>query len=86
MNYKIFIKRQAQKKLQSLSVQDKLRLTEKIIALGNNPNDSELDVKPLKGEPYFRLRVGNWRIIFDKKEEVKIIQIEKIKPRGDVYK
>lgn len=42
--------------------------------------------KALKGEPYYRLRVGQWRIIFDKDDEVKIIAIEKIKPRGGAYK
>ena len=40
----------------------------------------------LKGEPYFRLRVGVWRIIFDRDDQVKIISIEKIKPRGGAYK
>lgn len=33
-----------------------------------------------------RLRVGQWRVIFERDDEVKIIAIEKIKPRGDVYK
>lgn len=86
MNYTIFIKRQAQKKLKSLSKGDRLRLTEKIVCLGHNPNNAELDIKPLQGESYYRLRVGNWRIIFDKQDDIKIITIEKIKPRGDVYK
>jgi mRNA interferase RelE/StbE len=44
------------------------------------------DIKKLQGEPYFRLRVGKWRIIFDRDDEIKIIAIEKIKSRGDVYK
>lgn len=43
-------------------------------------------IKSLQGEPYHRLRVGSWRIIFDRKDDVKIIAIEKIKPRGDAYK
>ena len=47
---------------------------------------ASLDIKKLQGEPYFRLRVGQWRIIFDRDNEVKIISIEKIKPRGDAYK
>jgi mRNA interferase RelE/StbE len=86
MNYTIFIKRQAQKKLKSLSKGDRLRLTEKIMRLGHNPNDAELDIKALQGEPYYRLRVGSWRIVFDKQDNIKIITIEKIKPRGDAYK
>ena len=72
--------------LQSLSKPDKTRITEKIVLLGANPDDPFLDIKKLKGEPYFRLRVGQWRIIFDKDDQIKIVSIEKIKSRGDVYK
>ena len=58
----------------------------KIVLLGKDPDNPSLDIKKLQGEPYFRLRVGSWRIIFDRDDEVKIISIEKIKPRGGAYK
>jgi mRNA interferase RelE/StbE len=86
MAYVLLIKRQAKKMLQSLSRPDRTRMTEKILALGKNPDDPSLDIKPLLGEPYYRLRVGNWRIIFDRDDRVKVIAIEKIKPRGGAYK
>jgi mRNA interferase RelE/StbE len=54
--------------------------------LGENPDNASLDIKKLQGEPYFCLRVGHWRIIFDRDNQVKIISIEKIKPRGGAYK
>ena len=44
------------------------------------------DVKPLKGsDSLYRLRVGNWRIVFSL-PDTNTILIEKIAPRGDVYK
>lgn len=86
MPYTLIIKPQARKKLQSLSRPERFRLAEKIGLLGENPDNAELDIKKLEGEPYYRMRVGNWRIIFDRQDEVKIIAIEKIKPRGDAYK
>lgn len=44
------------------------------------------DIKPLKGSNgSYRLRVGGWRILFSYPEH-DIILIEKIGPRGDVYK
>lgn len=44
------------------------------------------DVKPLKGSPgTFRLRVGDWRILFSNLEP-DVILVEKIGPRGQVYK
>ena len=46
----------------------------------------EGDVKPLKGSSgTYRLRVGDWRILFSYPED-DIILIEKIGPRGQVYK
>ena len=44
------------------------------------------DIKPLKGlSGSYRLRVGDWRIIFSYPEKDTVL-IEKIAPRGEVYK
>lgn len=86
MRYTLLIKKQAKKALQSLARTDRNRIAEKIKLLGENPDNPILDIKPLQGEPYYRLRVGQWRIIFDRDDEVRIIAIEKIKPRGGAYK
>ncbi len=86
MPYQIVIQRQAQKKLQNLPRNERVRLAEKIHQLGQNPDDPALDASPLAGSPLHRLRVGNWRIIYDRQDAVKVIAIEKIKPRGDAYK
>ena len=44
------------------------------------------DIKPYKGSPgTYRLRVGDWRILFSYPEDGAIL-IEKIGPRGGVYK
>ena len=84
--YSLLIRSQAKKKLQGLPRSERFRIAEKLEQLGRNPDDSLLDIKKLEGEPYFRLRVGNWRIIFERHDVVRIIAIEKIKPRGDAYK
>jgi mRNA interferase RelE/StbE len=86
VSYTIKIMKQAKKKLESLQRSERARLTDKINDLGYNPDDPTLDVKRLVGEPYYRLRVGDWRIIFDREDVLKIISVEKIKSRGDVYK
>ena len=44
------------------------------------------DVKPLKGASgSFQLRVGDWRVLFSYPAAGEIL-IEKIQPRGQVYK
>jgi mRNA interferase RelE/StbE len=84
--YQIIIHSQAKKKLLSLPPTVKMRIAEQINQLGRNPNDERLDIKAMKGMPSFRLRVGDWRVIFTKDSKLKIIAIEKIGARGDVYK
>lgn len=86
MPYTIIVRQQARKKLASLSRPDRQRIADKINQLGYNPDDPELDIKKLEGEPGWRLRVGGWRVIFDRQDAVRIIAIERIKPRGDAYK
>ena len=44
------------------------------------------DVKPLSGSVrLYRLRVGDWRIVFSYPDGNTVV-IEKIAPRGEVYK
>ena len=42
------------------------------------------DVKKLKGVPYYRLRVGSYRVLFDK--DGNVLTIIRIDNRGQVYK
>ena len=86
MTYEVRIRRQAQRKLQSLPKQERFRIAEKIHQLGENPDDDGLDTKRLTGTPLYRLRVGDWRIIYDRQDAIKVISVEKLKPRGDAYK
>lgn len=44
------------------------------------------DIKRLKGYNLYRMRVGNVRVVYSVHEEIKIITIENINNRGDVYK
>ena len=84
--YQLIIKKIAKKKLQSLDTRTKLRITEQIVLLGKDPDNSCLDIKKMQGTSQYRLRVGQWRVIFDRDDNIKIISVEKIGARGDVYK
>ena len=64
-----------------LSKQDKPTRIRIVEAIKNLPQG---DVKKLQGQESYRLRVGNYRIIFDKNGDV--LHIEKIDNRGQVYK
>lgn len=73
----IFSKRAA-KAIATMDSKTKARIK---IAIDNLPRG---DVKKLKNyTPAYRLRVGDWRILFDMGE---IISIDAILPRGSSYK
>lgn len=42
------------------------------------------DVKKLQGQPYYRLRVGDFRVLFNR--DGSVILVVKIDNRGQVYK
>ncbi len=87
LTYKVLMRASARKFLQKIQRKTRTRITEKIHQLGQNPDDPGLDIKPLKGpEKLFRLRIGDWRVIYARDDIVRIISIEKIGSRGDVYK
>jgi mRNA interferase RelE/StbE len=72
--------KQAKKAIGKTDVATKARIRKGILAIPKG------DIKPLKGSPgSYRLRVGNWRILFSYAKEGTVL-IEKISPRGDVYK
>lgn len=60
-------------------------IVKKIKELSINP-DIMKNVKKLTDHPGFRLRSGDWRIIYVINKNEKLIQIVKIKTRGDAYK
>ena len=65
------------------------RIKAKLEILAKNPAALMNSIKALKGNKYkglARLRVGNYRIIFQKKEKDLIILIVRIAHRGDVYR
>ena len=84
--YRLTIRKQAIKTLQRMRVRDARRVRSELDKLAHNPGKRTSDITPLRGRPGFRLRVGAWRIIFERDEETRTIDILRIGPRGDVYK
>ena len=81
-NYIIRFEKAALKFLQKQDKPTKERLTRVIKELPKGT-----DIKKLQGyNNLYRTRVGNIRILYSIKETLKIINIENIDNRGDVYK
>jgi mRNA interferase RelE/StbE len=62
-------------------------IKEKLLILAGNPEILKNNIKKLAGtkEDYHRFRVGNYRIIYEKRDNDLIILIIRIGHRGEVY-
>ncbi|KKO18600.1 MAG: hypothetical protein BROFUL_02701 [Candidatus Brocadia fulgida] len=83
--YKLIMKKSARKELDNISNPFFLKIDEAILALKNNPHPYPQS-KKLKGEDKYRLRVGDFRVIYTVDEKQKIISIYRIRHRKDIYR
>ena len=86
--YRLKLHKRVVKFIESRNPKDKLRIKEKFLYLQNNPYPSnpQTDTKNMSNSTNgFRLRVGNYRFLYDVVEDELIIYIEKADNRGDIY-
>lgn len=79
---KIVWKPKALKQARKIEKNDRFTIFKKVLDLAHFPNVQ--NVKALKNYKYqYRLRVGNYRVMFDFQNEIKIISIEEVKKRDE---
>ncbi|MCU0326370.1 MAG: type II toxin-antitoxin system RelE/ParE family toxin [Spirosomaceae bacterium] len=85
MKYKVIISNSAEKELSKLPKEVILKIKQKVIQLADNPFIS--GYKQLKGsqDKFYRIRVGNYRIIYSVQNNELIITIIKIGHRREIY-
>ncbi len=86
--YQVFLSRQAEKFIQNLDKKQAKRIFQEIRDLQNHPFYTRRhDIARLQGRKnYFRIRIGNLRIVYKIFEKEKEIYVEKINRRGKIYK
>lgn len=84
MTYKVLILRRAQKELADLTSEIYERVKNTIRALGDNPRPS--GCKKLIDGQGWRIRAGNYRIIYEIEDEQRIVTILHIGHRRDIYR
>ena len=85
--YEIRWSRKATSYLKRLELATRKRIVEAIETLAADPSNQNLDVKPMQGRPgEFRLRVGDYRIIYEPEQQCLLISVIAIRPRGDIYR
>ena len=75
----------ARKALKAMPQNTALLIVEKVEALAVDPLAPNNNVKKLTNHPGYRLRVGDWRVVYLLHEQALLIAVVRIAPRGDVY-
>jgi len=82
--WQIIIHRKAEKILKRLDGDTLKRIRRAIRSLSNNPRPG--GVKKLSGyDNLYRIRVGDWRVIYAIEEDRLIVLVLEISPRGAAY-
>lgn len=78
--------KEALKALQKMQPQVAKRIRDKITELAKTPYAENNNASKLQGREGYRLRVGDWRVIYELKEAELIVMVLDIRPRGGAYK
>jgi mRNA interferase RelE/StbE len=82
--YRVILSRRARKNLDALPDDTAARVLARLEDLQANPRPA--DVKKLKGREGWRIRVGDYRVIYSINDRELLILIVQVGHRGDVYR
>lgn len=85
--YTIKLHKKVIKFINSRNPKDRETIKEKLTLLQTNPypKSDALDIKKMKNSHGFRLRIANYRFLYDVIDEELLIYIENGDNRGDIY-
>lgn len=84
--YRITYTTQAAKALLKMPRNTATLIREKVAEIANDPFASIPNAKKLQGRPGYRLRVGDWRVIYEINQKQVVIIVMKIALRNEVYR
>ncbi|WP_028993815.1 type II toxin-antitoxin system RelE family toxin [Azonexus hydrophilus] len=83
--YQIVYTRDALKSLKAMPRNASLQIRNKIELLAADPFVANNNVRKLVGREAYRLRVGDWRVIYEIEGGQLIIHVLTVAPRGGAY-
>ncbi len=83
-SYSLEIKRSAARELAALPGKDRARIITRIQALAHEPRPAGSE--KLSGQERYRLRQGDYRILYEIRDDILIVMVVKIAHRRDVYR
>jgi len=81
--YKVELRRRVQDKLDSLPESDREMVMDALISLEENPRPRGME--KIRGKELWRVRKGDYRVVYDIDDDAKIVTVVRIGHRKDVY-
>ncbi len=82
--YRLLIKQSAAKELEAVPQRDRQRVVERIRGLADEPRP--LGCQKLSGEEKYRLRQGDYRVVYLIDDGEQVVVVFKVGHRRDVYR
>ena len=83
--YRLELRRAAVRALRRMNRSDRTRIETKLDELALDPYAAHLDVRKLTGRAGYRLRIGDWRVLYELDDGVRVVAVEDIRQRGGAY-
>ena len=85
MSYRVSIRKHALKELSELPKNESVKIIKAIDNLKEDPRPA--GCKKLKGEQeyFWRIRVGNYRVLYKIEDVIKVVEVGRIGHRKDIY-
>lgn len=83
-SYSVQIKRSAAKEIEALPLRHRRRVVAKIKGLANNPRP--VGSEKLTDQEKYRLRQGDYRILYEIRDDELIVTVVEVGNRRDVYR
>jgi len=83
-SYSLFLKRSAAKELEAVAAKDRRRIVDRIQDLATEPRP--LGVEKLSGAEKYRVRQGDYRVLYTIDDATHTVVVVKIGHRRDVYR
>lgn len=84
--YRILFTKNADKTLRKIPRDIARRIREGLDQVAEAPYTQHPNVTRLQNRPGYRLRVGDWRVIYEIEEEGLVILVLRIGSRGEIYR
>ncbi|MBI2059570.1 MAG: type II toxin-antitoxin system RelE/ParE family toxin [Nitrospirae bacterium] len=84
MKYRVEIPRSVEKEVSALPNATQIRVHEKILGLEEDPRPA--GCKQLIGSGYWRIRVGDYRIVYAIDDAARLVVLTRVRHRKEVYR